>query len=409
MRAATESVEDLTEQAGSGSEASPGGLRILTVMNCAGSHSGGMPTGNASISRELRVLGCTVDHLYLEDCPRWMRTPPLNYPVFGAACVVLIRRLDARRGGYDVIQISGGDGYLASALRRAPGGRRRLIVARCHGLEHRYWQAHRREVEAGFESRSLRHRLYFGGLRLRQVEQTVRRADLFNCHTRADADYVIARRWKRPEEVVVLPSGIEPDWLEGPLEQAAPQGRILFCGSWTWVKGRRVLVEVFARLARQDAAVSLTVIGAGTGERIVLDAFSPDVRGRVTVRPGLSHPEVLREFGRHDVLLATSLFEGFGTVVVEAMAAGLPVIAAEVGGAGDLVRDGTTGCLVRSGDIEGFVGACRKVLSASPVQVLPMRQAARRSVSGIKWPEIARGTLEAYKASLDRVRGAVDS
>lgn len=379
-------------------------LRILTVMNCRGTHRSGMPTANASISRELRVLGCEVDQLYLEDFPRWVGRVPLNYALFGPASIPIIRRLEARGGGYDVMQFSGGDGYVAPLLRRDPSGRRRLIVARCHGLEHRYWQAFRSEVDRGFESATLRHRLYFGGLRLLQVEQTIRRADLFNCHTEADADYVITRGWKRSEQVAVLPSGIEPAWFGGPLARVERGKRILFCGSWTWMKGIRVLVNVFGRLAALDQDVTLTIAGAGTDEGAVLAAFPEALHRRLSVKPALSHSEVLQEIARHDLLLATSLFEGFGTVVAEAMAAGLPVVASDVGGAVDLVRDGETGYRVPAGDLEGFVTACRSVFSAGPAEWLAMQRAARNGVQGITWSDVARRTMHAYQEALEEVR-----
>lgn len=376
-------------------------LRILTVMNCSGRGPSGMPTANASISRALADLGCTVDHLYIEDYPRPVRVPWLSYFLFAPLTARLVRKLEEQGEGYDVIQISGGDGYLANLLRYDRRGRRRLVVARCHGLEHRYWEAFRSEVGAGFAHANLRHRLYFGGLRLKQVEMSIRRADLFNCHTEADARYVIDEGWKRRHEVVVLPSGIEPEWFAPPVDRAPAARRLLFCGSWTWMKGARVLVSVFERLAAVDPEVRLTVLGAGTDEQTVLNAFSPDLRQRVTVRPGIPHGEVLREFRSHDLLLFTSLFEGYGTVVIEAMAAGLPVVASAVGSAPECIEDGRNGYLVEPGDVDAFVSACLTLLSSRPAARRVLRDAAVESVSSLTWPRVAEATVAAYAEALD--------
>lgn len=379
-------------------------LRMLTVMNCSRFGRSGMPTANASISRALTALGCTVDHLYAEDYPRSVRAPWLNYSLFGPFTIRLVHKLEEQRGSYDVIQISGGDGYLAPLLRRDRHGRRRLLVARCHGLEHRYWESFQREAKAGHAHATLRHRLYFGGLRLKQVELTIRAADLFNCHTEPDARYAIANGWKRDDQVVVLPSGIEPDWFPSELGREASTKRIVFCGSWTWMKGPRVLVRVFERLAAHDPEVRLTVLGSGTSERTVLEAFSPEVRLRVTVRPGIPHPEVLREFRRHDLLLATSLFEGFGTAVVEAMAAGLPVVAAAVGCAPAYIDHGRNGYLAEPGDVDGLVSACVALLSLSAPARRALRAAALDAVSPLTWPRVAQSTAAAYAAALANLR-----
>ncbi len=379
-------------------------LRILTVMNCSRFGRSGMPTANASISRALTALGCTVDHLYVDDYPRPVQAPWLNYALFGTLTVRLVRKLEEQRETYDVIQVSGGDGYLAPLLRHDRHGRRRLLVARCHGLEHRYWGSFQREAKAGHAHATLRHRLYFGGLRLKQVELTIRAADLFNCHTEPDARYAIANGWKRDDQVVILPSGIEPDWFPSELGPEADTKRIVFCGSWTWMKGPRVLVGVFERLAAHDPAVRLTVLGAGASERTVLAAFSPEVRRRVTVRPGMPHSEVLREFRCHDLLLATSLFEGFGTAVVEAMAAGLPVVASAVGGAPEYIEHGRNGYLIEPGDVDGFVSTCVSLLSLGPAARRALRAAAVDAVSSLTWPRVAESTALAYAAALANLR-----
>jgi glycosyltransferase involved in cell wall biosynthesis len=106
----------------------------------------------------------------------------------------------------------------------------------------------------------------------------------------------------------------------------------------------------------------------------------------------------------HDLLLATSQFEGFGTVVIEAMAAGLPVVASAVGGASDYIEDGRTGYVVRPGDVDGFVRAVEVLLSQSSDELLEVRRSARDSVRNLTWEEIASVTLAAYAEQLSQVR-----
>ncbi|MBI5287637.1 MAG: glycosyltransferase family 4 protein [Chloroflexi bacterium] len=378
-------------------------LRVLTVMACGRNETSGMPVANASISNAMRALGSTVDHLYLDDYPSVVRRSSFRYPLFGAATVARVRRAEARHGPFDVIQISGGDGYIAPLLRCDSSGRRRLIVARSHGLEHRYWQAFLREVDAGRLRTTLRHRLHFGKLRLKQTELSIRAADLLNCHTQADADVAIDRCWKRPEQALVLPGGIEPDWLGIVQPSTGRPRRLLFCGSWTWMKGAHVLARVFDRLATRDPQLTLTILGAGSDEASVLRSFHPAVRSRVAVRAQLPHGKVLEEFRRHDLLIATSLFEGFGTAVLEAMAAGLPVVASAVGTASEYIDDARSGYLVDPGDAEGFVAACESLIASAPAARVAMTRAAMEAVSGITWPNVAARTIDAYAAAAARV------
>jgi len=380
-------------------------LRVLTVMACGRNETSGMPVANASISNAMRQLGSTVDHLYLDDYPAILRRSSLRYPLFGAATVARVRRAEAQQGAYDVIQISGGDGYLAPLLRRDRAGRRRLVVARSHGLEHRYWQEFLREVEAGRLRTTLRHRLHFGALRLKQTELSIRAADVLNCHTQADAAYVIGRGWKSPDQVLVLPGGIEPDWFWLALPSIERPRRLLFCGSWTWMKGAHVLPKVFDRLVSRDSRVSLTILGAGSDPATILESFHPAVRGRVAVRPPLPHASVLDEFRQHDLLIATSLFEGFGTAVLEAMAAGLPVVASAVGTAPEYIENGHSGYLVDPGDVDGFAAACESLIASSHAERVGMADAAMQAVSGITWPNVAARTIGAYAAAVARVAG----
>jgi glycosyltransferase involved in cell wall biosynthesis len=367
-----------------------------------------MPRANASLCAALGDLGWSVDNVYLEDLPGFVNHRWASYPAFGPTFVRLLKSLEAHRDPYDIIQISGGDGFIAPLLRRDQVGRRRLIVAKCHGLEHRYWTTFLRQVSLRQASVTIRHRLYFGRLRLLQVEHAVRHSDLFNCHTNEDAAFVIDRGWKAPQDICTVGEGAAASWFEVARQRRMFRGRLLWSGSWTWMKGCKLLPIIFGRLVR-EADLTLTVIGTGVSAGEVLGAFPPEVRERVKVEPGLTHEEVLTAFKTHDLLLATSHFEGFGTVIIEAMAAGLPVVAADVASAHAYITDGKTGYLVRPGDIDGFVQKTEVLLQRlRQGEQEPMGLAASRAVSSLTWQNVAAQTVSAYEEGLIRVRAQHD-
>ncbi|GAC1613225.1 MAG: hypothetical protein NVS9B1_21130 [Candidatus Dormibacteraceae bacterium] len=357
-------------------------LRILTVMNAAAGHPSGMPTANRALSEAMLRQGCQVDHLYLGDVPGWVARPPFNYSLFAIAAAAAIRRRESGGGRYDVLQFSGGDGYLAPLF---PG---RLRVARSHGLEHRYWTAYLAQVAAGNEALRRRHHVNFS-LRMKQVEATIRTCDLLNCHTAADRDFALERAWKRPDEICVIPSGVEAGLLEIPIQPRSSGDRLLWSGSWTWMKGHRLLPAVLARL---PAAISLTIAGTGRSPEAVLADFPEPLRQRVRVLPALPHEAMADVFRTHDALLATSYFEGWGTIVSEAMAAGLPVAAARVGGATDRIDAGRSGWLAAPGDADGLAAAAEQALGAGTAA----RELARDAVRDIVWPAVAAQTIACY-------------
>jgi glycosyltransferase involved in cell wall biosynthesis len=122
--------------------------------------------------------------------------------------------------------------------------------------------------------------------------------------------------------------------------------KIIFVGSLTQRKGVADLLEAVAKTA---PAVELTLIGRRVADCAPLDQALQTHRWIES----LPHSEILREMGRHDVLLLPSIFEGFGLVITEALSQGIPVIATDHTCAPDLIESGREGYIVpiRSSDI----------------------------------------------------------
>ena len=121
-------------------------------------------------------------------------------------------------------------------------------------------------------------------------------------------------------------------------------------------KGHDVLLKAVASIAQRAPSLRVVLVGEG-GLRPRLEALADSlgIRNRV-VFTGF-HGDVAAITQVMDIAVLPSLFEGMGRAVIEAQAAGKPVIGSRVGGIPDLIRQNVTGLLVEPGDVSGLASA----------------------------------------------------
>jgi glycosyltransferase involved in cell wall biosynthesis len=144
-----------------------------------------------------------------------------------------------------------------------------------------------------------------------------------------------------------------------PESTASPELRLLLVGHWTPRKG---ILAALDGVARAPANVTLDLVGeqdrdpAYAGRvRAALD--DPALAGRIRVHGRVSALDLATLYQASDALLLTSTHEGYGMVLAEALAAGLPVIATRVGAVPEVVRDGYEAELVPPGDGDALARA----------------------------------------------------
>jgi glycosyltransferase involved in cell wall biosynthesis len=148
--------------------------------------------------------------------------------------------------------------------------------------------------------------------------------------------------------------GIEPDGTPRPYSATEP--RLLCVGRLIPIKGHIVLLRAFAEARRQVPSLRLDIAGRGPLEP-ALRALAKELEIEDAVRfLGYVAP-IQRAIEESAVVVVPSLGEGFGMVALEAMERARPVIAAEIGGLGELVEDGVTGYLVAPGEAEPLTDA----------------------------------------------------
>ena len=163
--------------------------------------------------------------------------------------------------------------------------------------------------------------------------------------------------------------GDEP--LPGPDEP-----RLLCVGRLIPIKGHVVLLRAFAAARKEVPELSLDIAGRGPLEP-ALRALAKELEIEDAIRfLGFVSP-ISKAIDDSAAVVVPSLGEGFGMVALEAMERARPVVAAEIGGLGELVVDGETGLLVPSGEAEPLARALVEI-ARDPVRRRELGEAGRR-------------------------------
>jgi glycosyltransferase involved in cell wall biosynthesis len=149
---------------------------------------------------------------------------------------------------------------------------------------------------------------------------------------------------------------------EGPYD-AERELTFFYAGQVEPYSGVDTVVQAFNEVARSEPGVRLEVLGSGSCLASVEALVAPHARERVCFRGALPRGEVPAAFGRGDILVHANLGQGWGMVVNEAFAAGMPVIASrEIGAAEELVQDDQNGYLLDDPkDVGAFAAAMTRI------------------------------------------------
>jgi glycogen synthase len=227
---------------------------------------------------------------------------------------------------------------------------------------------------------------------------TLRKAERTIALTRLEAAWLESLGVKA-ERIRVIPNGIDlTEFAALPPRRSHSGGpRVLYVGRLQpEQKGLETLVEAFAQLPRAlDAQLRFVGEDWGGLARIVQVAHDRDVTDRVSTTGPVSRPELLAEYSSSDLFVLPSRFEPFGIVLLEAMAAGLPVVATRVGGIPEVVDESRTALLVSPGDALSLADAIRRVLT-DPALAARLGATGRQHVERFSWPRLVPEYLQTF-------------
>ena len=160
------------------------------------------------------------------------------------------------------------------------------------------------------------------------------------------------------ESFEIVHYGIDPNGEPAPY--AGEERRLLCVGRLIPIKGHIVLLRAFAAAKRELPDLRLDIAGRGALEP-ALKALAQELGVAESVR-FLGHVSPIQgAIERSTVVVVPSMGEGFGMVALEAMERARPVVAAAIGGLGELVQDGETGALVPPGEAEPLRAAIVRI------------------------------------------------
>jgi glycosyltransferase involved in cell wall biosynthesis len=206
----------------------------------------------------------------------------------------------------------------------------------------------------------------------------------------SDRDTGLRERIGTREKYTTIRSAIDVDFYATPradvaalrMELGIPDGRRVICSvtRLSQQKDPLTLIRTAGQVCARRDDVHFLVVGDGPLRGVVeREVDRANLRERVTLA-GLRRdvPDLL---GCADIFLLTSLWEGLPRVFLQAMAAGLPIVATRTGGTEELLEDDATGVITEPKDVNALAGAILRLLD-DPEEAERLRHAGKAKVAG---------------------------
>jgi glycosyltransferase involved in cell wall biosynthesis len=323
------------------------GVRVVG-LEALGEQNGGR------FEDDIQTIMETVERLHAEQ-PFDLLHAQYGYPP-GLAALLLSRRL----GLPNVVSIQGGDGH--------------WVGVEC----------------CGTHQRAIRTVLDHAG------------AVLIGCQSFAQE--VIDHHGTDPARFTIVPGAVEVDrfrprenWLPG--QWAAPaHPTLLYHGRVDRRKGVLDLLDAFAQLAPARPALRLLISGIGPDlEEVRRRVALAPWRAQVELAGYVEYDDVPQVYHRADIFVSPTYAEGFSNTILEAMASGLPCVAAEAVGVVDCLRHDDNGLLMPPGDVPALTAALARVLDDETLRARLSATALHEVRTTYAWPIIGRQIAGIYE------------
>jgi glycosyltransferase involved in cell wall biosynthesis len=363
-------------------------LRVLMAAQVPRRREGGSAIIAYHLGHGLEQRGHSVSYIFQEDLFGQDRISPR----FSA--LTFSRRLDryisGNREKFSIVNLHAPSG-LFYGMHRHWFGSRNLppYVMTLHGLEERRIHVQTREAQKGRAwNFNLQNRLWHRFYTFPLYRWTIRNADGAHTYCRDVWNILQLNYNLDSERVAYIPNGVEPRFFLPRNYDSSGPLKLLFAGTWLDQRGIFYIREALERLVPQLPGMTMSFVGCGCPPETIQSFFGPKLGPAIVIQPIVPSGQMHELFSSHDIFLFPSLMEGLPSVLLEAMASGMPVITAETCGMPDVVEDDLNGLLIPPANAQAIEQAVLR-LAASPALRLRLGQAAQQTMTRYTWERSA--------------------
>ncbi len=214
-----------------------------------------------------------------------------------------------------------------------------------------------------------------------------------------------------PHQVVLIPNGVEVDHFLKPVapeevqrfkEAIGLQGQPIVgaIARLSPIKGLDFFLRAVPGLLSDFPRLQVLLVGDGpTKADLVRLAYELGIQERVVIVHAVE--DTRTPLACMEAFVAPSLREGFGLAIVEAMAAGVPVVASNAGGPAEIIEDGKSGFLIPPGDSSAIETALRSLLAEPELKIRIGQQGRRRAQERYDMKRVVQKVEEVYARALN--------
>jgi glycosyltransferase involved in cell wall biosynthesis len=364
-------------------------MNILMGSGVPKRREGGVATIIYNLGSELERLGHQVTYVFPDD----LVAPGSVSPRFVELIFSfrLARYILENREKFSLVNLHAPAGLVYGIRRKwRSGASYPPYVMTLHGLEERRVHVMSREAKKGrawnfgWKNR-LWHRIYH----FPRFRWSIRTADGAHAYSRDVWNLLQLKYNLDSDRVAYVPNGVERRFFVPRQYELHEELRLLYAGTWLDQRGIFYLRDALRSLAPRIPGLTMTIAGAGAPPEEILPFFGDDLAPRIVVRPVVPAECMPQLYAEHDIFVFPSLMEGLPSVLLEAMAGGMPVITTETCGMPDVVENDFNGLLIPPADVGALEQAILRLANSVELR-RKLGQAARESMERYTWERAAR-------------------
>ncbi len=341
----------------------------------------------------------TIGSVDYVPCHSTDRIFPLDNWFFNRSLSKKAREIDA-----DIYEAHAVSGYgFPQKLKKM--GIKKPFIHTIHGVLADEYEQAKKNGSSSFRGRIAN---YFMNRLAKLEAETAQNANLIVTISNYSLEKIQKHYGIEPSKVRIVPNGVDVEKFK-PMDSELVRHQfglgnepcVLFVGSLIPRKGMPFLVDASKKIVKEKADTKFLIVGEGPMKPQLTETLkSANLSDNFKFLGNLKEDTLSAAYNCADVFVLPSIQEGQGIVLLEAQASGKPVVAFDVGGVNEAVRNKETGLLVKRGSSDELADALLKLLSDKPLRE-KMGANGRRFVSeNFTWDICTQKMLRVYREAL---------